>query len=178
MVYLFPYQVRLVFFLVTKIPVSGSADRGVGVGSVRPGFGVGGKMPKTELYREAVGVWNGLGRAEWAETEFSTEPAPSALGAGRERHKSLIRRSSKSWQVGMIASTEEAQTTNTRSSLCGNNTRLLGKNGDAIGKKTDDERGKLLFVCGGEVHHGVEDLNAGVGVDIDAALIWCAGNGG
>ena len=38
---------------------------------------------------------------------------------GRERHRSLIRRSSKSWQVGMIVSIESDQTTRTRSSRCG-----------------------------------------------------------
>ena len=46
------------------------------------------------------------------------------------------------------------------------------------GTKTDDECCELLLVCGGEVHHGVEDLDAGIGVDIDAALVRCTGKGG
>jgi len=70
---------------------------------------------------------------------------------------------------------EEAQTTNTRSSRCKNNKRLLGKGCGASRRTTYDECGELLLVRRGEVHHGVEDLNAGIGVDRDAVLIWCAG---
>ena len=97
MVYFLPYQVRFVFFLATKTPVSGSPERGVGPVSVGPGLGAWGKIPKTELYRETVVVWNGLRWEEWPETEFEPEPVPSALDTGgRDRHKSLMRRSSKS----------------------------------------------------------------------------------
>ena len=175
--YFFPYQVRFVFFLATKTPISGSPERGVGAVSVGPGLGAGGKIPKTELYREAVRVWNGFGWEEWPETEFEAEPAPSGLAiGGRDRHKSLMRRSSKSWQVGMIDSTEGDQTTNTRSSRCKYNKRSLGQSSGR--KKTYNKCGELLFVCRGEVHHGIEDLDTGIGVDIDAALIWCAGVGG
>ena len=45
------------------------------------------------------------------------------------------------------------------------------------GEKTYNKCGELLFVCSGEIHHGIEDLNAGIGVDIDAVLIWRAGSG-
>ena len=97
MLYFLPYQVRFVFFLATKTPVSGSLERGVGAVSVGPGLGAGGKIPKTELYREAVGAWNGFGSEEWPETEFEAEPVPSTLDTwGRDRHKSFMRRSSKS----------------------------------------------------------------------------------
>ena len=92
-VYFLPYQVRLVFFLVTKAPFSGSPEREPS----RAGFGVGGKIPKTELKREPVGDWNGLaGWAEWPETEFEAVPVPSLTTGGRDRHRSLMRRSSKS----------------------------------------------------------------------------------
>lgn len=137
MVYFLPYQVRLAFVSATKTPFSGSVELGVRTGSVKPEFRVGGKTPKTELYREIVGVRNGLvGWAEWPETEFEAEPAPSGLATGgRDRHKSLMRRSSKSWQVGMMVSMEKDQTTNTRSSRYENVKRLLGRNGGTTRRK-------------------------------------------
>ena len=39
---------------------------------------------------------------------------------GRDRHSSLMSRSSKSWHIGMIESIESDQTTMTLSSRCGN----------------------------------------------------------
>ena len=45
------------------------------------------------------------------------------------------------------------------------------------GECTDDECGKLFSIRRGEVHHGFEDLDTGIGVDINAVLVRCAGNG-
>ena len=100
--------------------------------------------------------------------------APSVVGiGGRVRHNSLISRSSKSWQVGMMDSIEGAQTTKTRSSRCKDNKKLFGKGGE---RRTHDECGELLPVSGRKVHHSVEDLNACVRIDIDATLIGGAGS--
>ena len=51
---------------------------------------------------------------------------------------------------------------------------IRGHSVKAVAEKTYNKCGELLFVCRGEVHHGVEDLDTGIGVDIDAVLIWCA----
>ncbi len=48
--------------------------------------------------------------------ELELVAAPAAFGL--ERHKSLMRRSSKSWHVGMIVSIESDHTMSTRSSRC------------------------------------------------------------
>jgi hypothetical protein len=106
--------------------------------------------------------------------EFEAVPAASVVATGgRVLHNSLMRRSSKSWQVGMMVSMEGDQTTNTRSSRCRD--KEFGKRcGTMRRRDTDDECGELLPISGGEVHHGVEDLDTCVGIDIDAALVWCA----
>lgn len=75
-----------------------------------------------------------------------------------------------------MVSMEGAQTTNTRSSRCetirGWSVKVVGRPGE----NTYDERGELFFIRRGEVHHSIENLDAGVGVDIDAALVWRTGN--
>lgn len=111
--------------------------------------------------------------------EFEAVPAASVVvTGGRVLQSNLIRRSSKSWQVGMMVSIEGDQTTNTRSSRCEGDKKLFGEIGCTTkGNFTDDEGGKLLPVGSGEVHHGVEDLNACVGIDVYAALVGRARNG-
>ena len=37
---------------------------------------------------------------------------------------------------------------------------------------THNERRELLLIGGGEVGHGVEDLDAGVGVNVDGPVLW------
>ena len=45
------------------------------------------------------------------------------------------------------------------------------------GENTHNECSELFPIRRREIHHGIEDLDAGIGVDIDTALIWCAGSG-
>jgi len=44
-------------------------------------------------------------------------------------------------------------------------------------RETYDEGGTLLLVCIGEDEHGIEDLDAGVGVYIDGFFVWSAERG-
>ena len=93
----------------------------------------------------------------------------AGVAGGRERQRSLMRRSSRSRQVGMMASRSSDQMTRTRSSRC----RKGGVRSESREERrgTNYEGSALVLLCVWEHVHGVEDLDAGVGVDVDALVV-------
>ena len=77
----------------------------------------------------------------------------------------------------MMASRESDQTMRTRSSrYVGKwDVSAEGRGGERGREGTDDEGGVLLLVGGGEEEEGVDDLDAGIGVDLDRVLVGVAG---
>lgn len=74
--------------------------------------------------RECVAEAESAAKELACEVEDMCEPGP-----GRPRQRSLMRRSSKSEHVGMMASRESDQTTRTRSSRCFGNDFFLSWSG-------------------------------------------------
>ena len=116
----------------------------------------------------------GVPKLEWPELEAGAEGVEitEEVRGGRFLHKRRMRRSSKSRAMGMMVSNESDQTTRTRSS------RWRGakeSRGGQRRERTYDECSILLLVGLRKEDHGVNDLNAGVCVDIDTVCLFVVG---
>ena len=79
-----------------------------------------------------------------------------------------MRRSSKSWQMGMMRSRDSDQITITRSSLY---VTSKGWWKSIRENKTYDEGRALLFIRLRKHEHRLQDLDAGLSIDVDALLV-------
>jgi hypothetical protein len=115
-------------------------------------------------------------RMLWLEAEvdpwwFESEALWEEAGTGRVRQRSLISRSSKSLQIGMMRSSESDQITSTRSSRWGG---WVSMGNGENGVMAHDKCGALLLVGRGQEEDRLQDLDACVGVDVDRLVFWGA----